>query len=376
MIDLNEILVANGITILMMWFLLHCRRKNRESIHAEDRFYDGMCLANLVGAAFETVSYLVDGQAVAFGSQINYLSNGLCFFGTVTIGMMWCLYVDLRIYRNYKRTMRSVKFVVIPWLVEVVAIACTLAGTGFMFWVSSDNVYHRGVGAPLGYATLMLYFAYSIFLVLRSRKRGVNLQFFPVQYFIAPCVAGVVVQFCFYGITLSWLSVGIALIFVQMQAYARSVYTDELSGLFNRRYLMGVLAKHDAASDEPMYGIMLDVNDFKYINDTFGHSVGDQAICTIGDVLFRVLPEDGIAIRYAGDEFIALLPGADEQLVRATIRDIEAMLEQQNGSGEQVFTLNMAMGYAKFEKSDTSETFLHRMDEEMYAEKRKYHAGR
>ena len=372
LIDLKEILVANGITILMMWFLLHCRRKNRESIHAVDRFYDGMCMVNLAGALFETVSYLVDGQSIAFGIAINYLSNGLCFLGTVSIGMMWCMYVDLRIYRNYKRTLNNVKFVIIPWAIELVAIVCTLAGTGFMFWVSPDNVYHRSTGAVLGYATLIVYFVYSIFLVLRSRKRGVNLQFFPVQYFLAPCVAGVVVQFLFYGITLSWLSVGIALIFVQMQTYARSVYTDELSGLFNRRYLKGVLAKHDATSSGPLYGIMLDVNDFKYINDTFGHNTGDLAICAIGDVLFKSLPENGIAIRYAGDEFVVLLPGADEKLVRATIDEINAKLDQLNNSGEQVFSLNIAMGYALFETNDTSETFLHRMDEGMYAAKRRY----
>ena len=49
-IVLEEILMANGLTVLMMWFLLFCRRKNRESLHVGDKIYDGIAIVNLVGA--------------------------------------------------------------------------------------------------------------------------------------------------------------------------------------------------------------------------------------------------------------------------------------------------------------------------------------
>ena len=62
-------------------------------------------------------------------------------------------------------------------------------------------------------------------------------------YFVGPCFAGVVIQFLFYGITSSWVLVAVALIFVQMQSYAESLYMDELSGLYNRRYFNAVLAE-------------------------------------------------------------------------------------------------------------------------------------
>ena len=60
MIDLKEIIAVNGITLLMMWYLLVCRRKNRERTRTEDKIYDGMVLVNLLGAVFETISFLVD----------------------------------------------------------------------------------------------------------------------------------------------------------------------------------------------------------------------------------------------------------------------------------------------------------------------------
>ncbi len=362
--------------MLMMWYLLDCRRKNRENVHAEDRIYDGMCAANLVGALFETISFLVDGVGFCGAWQLNFLSNTLCFLGTVTIGFLWSLYVDLRIYRNYKRTSCRARLLCIPWVIEVVAIVANLFGAGVLFSISADNVYQRGPGAAIGYVSLVFYFAYSIVLVLRSRKDGSNLHFFPIQYFVGPCLAGVLIQFFFYGITTSWISVAMALTFVQMQTYAENIYRDELSGLFNRRFLNRMLEKRGGICKDGLFGIMLDINDFKKINDTFGHSVGDRAISLLGDTLFRSIPDGAKAIRYAGDEFIVLLPGFSEQQAAQAMDDIRAALRAVNEGGGEPFNLNAAMGCARLGPDDNAEAFLRNMDERMYEEKRAYHQGK
>lgn len=373
MIDLKEILVANGVAMLMMWFLLSCRRQNRESVHAEDAMFDAMCLVNLLGALFETIAFLVDGKGFAGSSVLNFAANSLCFFGTVSIGMIWCLYVDLRIYQNYNRTRRRMGVVMIPWLVEVAALVYNCFGTGFVFSVSAENVYTRGQGAIIGYISLMIYFTYSVYLVAHSRKQGINLHFFPIQYFVGPCLAGVLIQFFCYGITTSWLSVSIAMAFVQMQTYAENLYKDELSGLFNRRYFDRMLENRHLPDNASLHGIMLDINDFKSINDNLGHSVGDRAIYTMGDVLFKSIPDGAVAIRYAGDEFIVLMPNADEKTARSTMDDIAKNLDRFNKSKEEPFSLHAAMGYAKLETEDDAEAFLRHMDEKMYEEKREFH---
>ncbi len=376
MIDLKEVLVANGLAMLMMWYLLDCRRKNRESAHIEDRLYDGMCVANLLGALFETAGFLLDGATFPGAWPLNFLSNSLCFLGTVTIGFLWSLYTDLRIFRNYRRTSARARLLAIPWLIEVVAIVANLFGTGVLFSITADNVYQRGAGAAIGYVSLMFYFAYSIVLVARSRKDGSNLHFFPIQYFVGPCLAGVLIQFFFYGITTSWISVALALTFVQMQTYAEGIYRDELSGLFNRRFLNRMLEKRGGIFTDGLSGIMLDVNDFKDINDNFGHSAGDRAISLLGDTLFRVIPAGAKAIRYAGDEFVILLPGVDEQQAAQAMDDIRAVLAEINESGVEPFRLHASMGCAQLGPDDDAEAFLRNMDEKMYEEKRAYHQGK
>ncbi len=375
LIDLKEVLVANGLAVLMMCYLLHCRRKNRESVNREDKIYDWMCAVNLAGALFETVAFLIDGMDFFGARVLNYLSNSLCFLGTVTIGFLWSLYCDMRIYGNYKRMVHRMRFLCIPWFIEVAAILINLSGCGLMFTISEANVYQRGVGAPIGYVSLVLYFGYSVLLVLRSRKNGSNLHFFPIYYFIGPCLVGVLVQFLFYGITTSWISVAVAMVFVQMQTYAENIYKDELSGLFNRRFLDRTLENGPQAGGS-FYGIMLDINDFKKINDSFGHSAGDRAISAFGDALFRSIPDGAKAIRYAGDEFIVLLPGFDEPQVILAMDEIRAALDAINRSHAEPFTMHAAMGYAAYGADEDAETFLRHMDEKMYEEKRAFHQAK
>lgn len=307
----EEILVANGTAIIMMWFLLICRRKNREKTHAESRIYDRMSRVSMSGAALETLSFFVDGKSFACCRALNYLLNSLCFACAITLALLWTFYVELRIYKNYKRTMHYARIIMIPWLVEMAAIVCNLFGTGILFTVTADNVYQRNASAVIGSILPVIYFIYTTYLVYHSKRQGINMSFFPVLFFVAPCLTGVIIQLFYYGVTTIWITVAVAMTFIQMQAYAQNLYTDELSGLYNRRFLNGMIEKRSQANKGALYGIMMDINDFKSINDDFGHNIGDRAICQMGVVLFKSIPEQGIAIRYAGDEFVVLLSGVD-----------------------------------------------------------------
>ena len=166
-----------------------------------------------------------------------------------------------------------------------------------------------------------------------------------------------------------------ALGFVQLQLYADNVYRDELSGLYNRRFLNKVLAKQESEARGDMYGIMMDINDFKHINDAFGHCTGDVAICSMGEALLKSTPDKGIAIRYAGDEFMVLLPDATEETTRAVMRTIHENLDRFNAEKTAAFNLSVAMGFAKYEPKDTAEDFMRKMDADMYDDKNRHNAA-
>ncbi len=97
---------------------------------------------------------------------------------------------------------------------------------------------------------------------------------------------------------------------------SRLIFEDELTGLPNRRFLLNYLqqkVKWDALKEHPLSLLMMDLDHFKQINDVHGHLCGDQALAQVARLLKEVAGDEGVPIRYAGDEFMVLMPGWTKQ---------------------------------------------------------------
>jgi diguanylate cyclase (GGDEF)-like protein len=107
--------------------------------------------------------------------------------------------------------------------------------------------------------------------------------------------------------------------------------TDELTGLFNRRHFHERLAAELARAqrdDSPVGLVLLDVDDFKRVNDVYGHPVGDQVLVAFGEVLAGHVRAGDVVCRTGGEEFGVILPNADErEAARAADRLVRAVRE-------------------------------------------------
>ncbi len=109
------------------------------------------------------------------------------------------------------------------------------------------------------------------------------------------------------------VNVGFAL--EKAKSYERShrqAITDEMTGLYNYRYLKKALAQELEKADRLGYSVgilMIDIDDFKAFNDTYGHLVGDQVLVAVANSMRKVLRKSDILARYGGEEFAAVLPG-------------------------------------------------------------------
>ena len=114
----------------------------------------------------------------------------------------------------------------------------------------------------------------------------------------------------------------------RMAIYRSMAYRDALTGLYNRRYFDERLQEECARSlrvDAYPFGVILiDVDDFKEINDTYGHPVGDMALCAVAEHLLENIREVDICCRFGGDEFAVLLPATDTNGCHQLIKRLRA----------------------------------------------------
>ncbi|HLA08373.1 MAG TPA: sensor domain-containing diguanylate cyclase [Anaerolineales bacterium] len=154
---------------------------------------------------------------------------------------------------------------------------------------------------------------------------------------------------------------------------------DHLTGLFNRRYMEETLEREllRAARKQLSLGIiMLDVDDLKRFNDTWGHAAGDEILRELGSLLLRQVRGEDIACRYGGDEFIIILPDAPREVTRERA---ELICEYTNQfhlqfEGQSLAAVTLSLGVAVFpEHGATSTGILRAVDAALYRAK---HEGR
>ena len=150
---------------------------------------------------------------------------------------------------------------------------------------------------------------------------------------------------------------------------------DPLTGLCNRRYLEENLARelHRARRrNSPLCVAMLDLDQFKHLNDTFGHDAGDSLLRQLGQMLREKLRKSDIACRYGGDEFVLVLPDsslADSQRRVEQIRVLVKELQIRHG-GPLLDTITVSAGIAGApEHNSTAPELIHAADNAMYAAK-------
>ena len=372
-VNMAEILIVNGIGIFMMARLHITRSDELDNQLPWEKLFTAMIWITMIACSAEMLSFLIDGRTFSCSRGLNYLLNTICFLCSGTVGYLWCIFVEVRTFNNSRRTRRTALRLAPPLLLVYILCAVNLK-TGIIFTISPDNIYRRGSYAAIPYLVLLFYFIYSLCLSDISKKNGLHMKSMSSVAFVGPCIVGVLVQCAFYGITLGWTATAISLVSVYQQNQFLNFYTDPLSMLYNRRYLDRVLRQIAHNQIPNAYGIMIDVNDFKYINDAYGHAAGDRAIQYIAQILSGSISSSALAIRYAGDEFILILRAIEPASIPALVRRVQRNVDEWNESNREPFTLSFAMGYSHFDTANmTADEFLTAMDRKMYENKHEYY---
>jgi diguanylate cyclase (GGDEF)-like protein len=153
-------------------------------------------------------------------------------------------------------------------------------------------------------------------------------------------------------------------------------YHDSLTGLPNRELLLDRLdqAMSQAARQHKAVGLLLlDLNDFKRVNDDFGHSAGDVILQRVAVRLSKCIRGCDTACRYGGDEFVILLPEIDDvDDVRSVVRKIHALLAKPHRLGHQILVIGASIGAALYSGGLANcKNLIDAADAAMYRSKRR-----
>ncbi|HKO05367.1 MAG TPA: GGDEF domain-containing protein [Candidatus Acidoferrales bacterium] len=158
--------------------------------------------------------------------------------------------------------------------------------------------------------------------------------------------------------------------------YHKLAMVDPLTGLYNRRFAeQRLTAEVDRSKryGHPLTVVVIDLNDFKQINDKFGHLAGDLVLKEFGLRLSRSIRVSDLAVRMGGDEFLVILPECPAEQIPGLLTRLANLEVNYRGSGIPV---RFSAGVAGFDPLGTPEQMLERADQALYAQKSEKHPPR
>lgn len=370
--DMNlsfSVLTANIISILLIGTLYLANRQKAE-YDRDMRLLQQMMVTIGIANISDCCVYYLAGSSNIVIKVLVFLSGSGLFLGNVMIGYLWAKFIMVHmnipfsdIRRNIYRTIGLISIVLL-----VINIFYPL-----VFSVS-DGRYQRGFAYIIFLIFAAFYILDSLYLYVKRVKKNGSLKLFPVHIFLIPVILGVVIQAFFVEISITWTSIAISVAGIMAALKNEIIFTDCLTGLYNRVYLEFLHKRACNKKDCWVSGIMIDLNGFKQINDNYGHAEGDLALCIVADLLRKSFSEYGVVTRYAGDEFVIMLNTTDDQLIQKIIKSAKKNFVTENEKNDKPYQLSASMGYAITNLSnETIDDFMNRIDEQMYQDKMKYY---
>lgn len=370
--DMNlsfSVLTANIISILLIGTLYLANRQKAE-YDRDMRLLQQMMVTIGIANISDCCVYYLAGSSNIVIKVLVFLSGSGLFLGNVMIGYLWAKFIMVHmnipfsdIRRNIYRTIGLISIVLL-----VINIFYPL-----VFSVS-DGRYQRGFAYIIFLIFAAFYILDSLYLYVKRVKKNGSLKLFPVHIFLIPVILGVVIQAFFVEIAITWTSIAISVAGIMTALKNEIIFTDCLTGLYNREYLEFLHKRACNKKDCWVSGIMIDLNGFKQINDNYGHAEGDLALCIVADLLLKSFSEYGVVTRYAGDEFVIMLNTTDDQLIKKIIKSAKKNFVTENEKNDKPYQLSASMGYAITNLSnETIDDFMNRIDEQMYQDKLKYY---
>ncbi len=373
--NLQAICVANFTGFFLLVFLFISRVITKTKRQPEEYALNLLMYLATIACLVEPLTFYVNGKTGDVYKWVNILGNTYLYTANGLGSFLFCAYVDRKLYDSNERMVRIYrKFGAIVFIM-LLTLYFNIWG-GYYFYVDQNGFYNRHPLIYIFYIYIMFCCVFCIYISSVHKLKHGKTAFFPVFMYLIPIATGSIIQMIYYGTSLAWLGTAIGIVALHMSLLNQRSYLDILTGLYNRLYLERFIYEIKR-SPVLYYGLMLDMNYFKEINDTYGHSAGDQALKDVTRILKICVDSRATVFRYAGDEFIVLIKNSSDEDMEALEKKLREETELFNENGGRNYKISFSLGYGTFDReTDDEDSFLKKIDKKMYAEKARIHEER
>ena len=364
-----------GLIILLIIFVN--MKSNTRKMTPDKKIYLTLILSTTIIMILDILLDFVHKKTGIFAKEINIIMTiGYIIYFSLNVVpyIAWSFYVDFYIHRSVRRLKKIGPIISIPAILSIILVFLSIYNKK-IFFIDQNNAYNRGSLFMFNSALYYSYLIMTYIQIIRKRKNIMKKDYYAMLTFgLIPAMAGVL-QILYTGKTFIWLAISISSLIIFLTIQSDEINKDYLTGLYNRRQLDIYLTTRirDLKKGDLLLMIMMDLNYFKTINDTYGHLEGDEALKNTANILMDSFRSEDFISRYAGDEFVIVVKLEKESDKEEIITRLTRNFEVFNRSNITPYDIEFSLGCDIYqsELEADAEGFINHTDKLMYADKDK-----
>lgn len=302
----------------------------------------------------DMAAWFCHGRIFPGSYPILWVANVVYFAISVVVAFQWFVAVHYILY-GHDVYLRFRKYFIVASLPLLVYLILLAVHPDWIFRVTAENEYARGdyffIQTVLGLAYMLASSVLALFHGVQEKVPSWRQEDFVLAGFIVFPLIGGVIQVINKNIILLWPFTVVSMFLFYLNLRQEQIQKDELTKLNNRRWLDESLKRkfEESVEGEAWYLFLIDLNELKTVNDTYGHTEGDVLLREVAQLLQRVFVADNSFVaRYGGDEFAVVMNCAEGEALRYREK-LFGEIERRNSETKKPYTLSLGIGGVPFE---------------------------
>lgn len=318
----------------------------------------------------EVLSILLSNPNLKKFIILNKLVNTIGFIVVPIIPFLVYMFSKEWINRHEGEKIKVKKILLLPIFINGIGALMSYNG-GALFHITSENIYERG---PLFFILPCVSYIYLVFIIYFICKHSKKFTYSELVLFslfnIVPAIF-TSIQLKYYVYLTTWNSTAIIIVVTYIFILNDQVYHDSLTGIENRLSYEHYYEKIDNKKLSRLSIVYIDIDEFKTINDQYGHSEGDEVIKAFANLLVKSFSlRQKKLIRIGGDEFLILLENQCQEKVEAYIQNLIQNVDTYNNREKKQYRIKFSYGIAYADNDHKSvQQLLEYADKSMYEQK-------